>query len=79
MRGKLVRAVITPMFLASLFALIGGAPALASRPGVASGEEIVITYYNSSYTSVVGQYEYGCTYYSWGVSSSYSMTHAYGC
>ncbi len=79
MRAKLARAVIAPVFLASVFALMGGASASAATPRVAPGEQIVITYYNSTYTTVVGVYEFGCVYYSWGVSSAYSSTHAYGC
>lgn len=47
---------------------------------VGQHEEVVITYYSDAQlTTVIGEYAFGCTFSSWGSTSSYHTTHEYSC
>jgi hypothetical protein len=81
MLRKLTRTGIATLVLAGAVAAGSGLPAQAQvKPRIAPGVEIVIYYYsNAQKTTLVGVYEYGCTYYEWGTFTSYTTTHEYAC
>ena len=81
MLRKLTRTGIAAMALAGAVVAGSGLPAHAQvKPRIAPGEEVVIDYFsNAQKTTVVGVYEYGCTYYEWGTFTSYTTVHAYAC
>lgn len=74
----LTRIAIAMMILVGI--TMAGSLSASATPQVGQGEEVVITYYNNAQQSaVIGQYEFGCVFYSWGSSSSYHTTFVYGC
>ena len=81
MAWKAARLALTASLLTGLTMATCMLPAsAAARPGVAPGEEILLTYYyNAQHSTVVGQYAYGCSYYSWGQTTSYYVTTAHAC
>jgi Family of unknown function (DUF6289) len=81
MAGKAARLALAATLVTGLTMAACALPAsAAARPGVAPGEEILLTYYNNAqHSTVVGQYAYGCTFSSWGESTSYYVTTAHAC
>jgi hypothetical protein len=81
MIGKTTRIALAAALAAGLtMAASTLSASAATRPGVGQGEEVVITYYNNAqHSTVVGQYAFGCTFSSWGESTSYETAIEYAC
>jgi hypothetical protein len=80
MLRKLTRTGMA-MVLAGAAVASTGLPAQAQmKPRVGQGEEVVILYYsNAQHTTLVGEHEFGCVYYTWGTESSYTSGNEYLC
>ncbi len=80
MAGKLARLACAVTAAAGLTLAGGLSASAAARPSVGMGEEVVLTYYNNAqHTTVMGGYSFGCTFSSWGSTSSYYTTNEYAC
>jgi hypothetical protein len=81
MVGKLARSVAAATILVGITMAGSGLQASATMtPQVGQGEEIVITYYSdATHSTVIGGYEFGCVFASWGSNSSYHTTNEYAC
>ena len=81
MMRKTARVALAATFAAGLAMAVSSLPAsAAARPGVGQGEEVVLTYYSdATHSTVVGGYEFGCVFASWGEMTSYYTTTEHAC